>query len=168
MPQGDRAAAPARRAGGQDVVGHHDLHGRRAADPGEGGDRGDADRDHRGQGARAVHGAEHDGQEQGREGEDQVVDAHDQFGEPAARGHPGDQAERGADHGGDADGDDPDVERGARADHELAQCVAAELVGAEQVAVAGGLELAGRIDQGGVVRGPEERDQCGEHDESDQ
>ena len=64
-----------------------------------------------------VDGAEHDGEQQRGEGEHEVVGPHDQLGQPAepAGGHPGEDAERRADHRGDADGHDADEQRGAGA-----------------------------------------------------
>ena len=96
-------------------------------------------------------GAEHrhdrDAEQDGREREQRIVEAHDHRVDAAAE-VAGRQAGRDADGGAEGDRDDADQERGATAEDDARQEVAAEVVGAEDEALAGRQQLGAR----GVAR----------------
>ena len=97
----------------------------------------DDQREHDVHHALAQHGEDHQRDQDRRERELQVDEAHD-GGIGAAADIGGDQAERGADDAGDERGADTDAEGDAQAVEDAGEHVAALVVGAERVGVAGG------------------------------
>ena len=68
----------------------------------------------------------------------------------------------------DADRDEPDVQSAAGADHDPADQVAAELVGAERVRGRGSGELHREVEGVGLVGEPQEAERSGDQNQSDQ
>ena len=129
---GDQRLALAGGARGEDEFARPDRQRAGAGDAGEDRDVEDADGDDGVDRARAEDRGDHDRREQGREGEDEIVEAHHRFVDEAAARR-GQAAERHADAHADADRDQRHRDRVARADHDHRQHVAAEMVGAEPV-----------------------------------
>src|SRR5699024_9315737 len=110
--------------------------------------------------------------QQGGEGQEDVVGAHDDRVDPHAprllREDRRNDADRGADEQGDADGDDADQQGDPCPVHHPCQRVATELVGAQRMGGAGRLEPRDRVDVTGAVGRPEEGDERETDDEDDE
>ena len=131
-------------------------------------------RDHHGDDpqARLEHGRQADGEQQRRERHHQVGEAHQRAADPAAEIAGGDADQR-ADEQRDAVGDDADDQRGARAEQDAGQQVAAEQVGAQPEVGVGRQrrafqrqpveELLVRV----VAGEPRRQDRAGHHDRDD-
>ena len=118
---------------------------------GEEGPVGQRQREHRGFERRRHQLRQRERQDQLRQGEKHVGDAHDRLGQPAAA-IAGDEPERHADPVGDHDDDDRDFERAARAENDAGEDVAPEIVGAERKGGAGRLQALQQMGGGGILR----------------
>ncbi len=94
------------------------------------GTDGDAERDDQREEAGAQHGGDGEAEQDRREGEQHVDQAHQRLVEALEIG--GAQADQRAEAAADHDGDDADAQRGAQAEQDAAQHVAALVVGAQQ------------------------------------
>ena len=134
-------------------------------------DRGDAERKHEGEEAGAHHRRNGEAEQDGREGEQHVDQAHQRLVEPLEIG--GAQADQCAEAAADHDGDDADSQRGAQAEQDATDHVASLVVGAQQeIRAARAADRAqpqphvGRI---GIKRRDPGREQSGadDHDEEE-
>jgi len=105
-------------------------------------------------------GDQRDRQEPAGKGDDRVHDAHQCRVHPAA-GEAGDRADRNAEEGAEKDRADGDLKRRARAEHDAAISIPAEVVGAEPMIGAGAFEALGDVNFIGVVGGHEGSEQRG-------
>ena len=152
----DVDAASPQRPRGLDELLLADRQGVGARDAGEGRDEHDSDRHHGVLERWPEDGHQRDGQQDRREGQQGVHEAHDEAVEPAAD-VPGQETQRDAHGGGDPHRDRADHERGARPVHDPAQDVAPQVVRAQPVAggrreeAVDGMDLVGPIrrDPGG-------------------
>ena len=129
-----------------------DGEGLGAGEAGVGRPGGDRDGDDRVVDAGAQRGDEGQGQDQAREGEEDVGDPHQDGVEPAA-GIACEGADQEADRADDDRDQGDDGERDARAPDDAGVDVAAELVGAEPVGGRGRLQALGEVLGDGRLRG---------------
>ncbi|OWK21680.1 hypothetical protein AJ88_18565 [Mesorhizobium amorphae CCBAU 01583] len=123
MFDGDQRAAFAGGARGEDEFARPDRQRAGSRHARKHRDVEDADGDDGVDGARPEDGGDHDRRQQGREGEDEIVHAHQHFVDKAAARR-GEGAERHADTHADADRDQGHRNRVAGADHDHRQDVA--------------------------------------------
>src|SRR5208282_5036027 len=91
------------------------------------------------------------------EGEDEVAEPHDCVFDPAS-GERGEKAEHDSEDEPDADRNDADENRNARAHQELRRDVAPEVVRSEPMRQRRRGEFVGNVDRGGRIRRPDEGD----------
>jgi len=129
----------------------HREHGA-ASNAGKDGRIDQADGDHGVGDALAQRGQDGDGQQNGREGKEDVHGPHDDFVQPTARGIAGDQTEQGAQGPGDAHGNDAHQQRNPGPIHDAAKGIPAEIIGTKGMAQRGGGEAIVKIDGIRIVR----------------
>ena len=151
---------------GDEVLCDH-LQGARACHAGEGRDSRDADGDHGRNRRRTPYRAGDDGQQQGRESQQQIGATHDEGVEDAIAAHARHHTERNADERGNADGDDAPEERDACADHQARGDVATKAIGAEEMLSGAARQQIGRGDVRGIRR-PEKGDRREEGGDTDE
>ena len=129
-------------------------------DAGKGRDIEDADGGDRVDDARTKDGGHHDGTQDGRKGEGEIGQPHDQFFHPAASRRR-QQTQRRADRQADADRNHANQNRVARTDQQQRSNVPTEGVGAQPVLSAGHLELGGHVNFIGRPGRPHQRQRGG-------
>src|SRR5439155_722062 len=152
----DPPRSGADRSRGLDVLLLHDHEGGTAHDAGKARREGDPDRDHRRGQARPQDAGDGDEHDDGGEGQHDVDHAlHDVIDDTEVVTR--NQAHQAAQHQGDADRDDADLERDPRAVDDPAQDVAAKLVRAEEIPAPGWEEAPAQSGRRSPPRGGEGR-----------
>jgi hypothetical protein len=126
-------------------------------------DRRDRDPERRGLEAAAEADGHRHREDERREGEDRIHDAHEHRVRPAAD-NAGDQADRAPDRGSDENDDRAHRERDLRSHVEAGEHVPADIVGPHRVRRRGRLQIGPDVQRQRILR-PDERAEHGEEDE---